>query len=557
MAAEELRQITTDVVVVGSGAGGLLAAATLRQRGIATILVESTDMVGGSSAMSGGALWLPCNPLMGDLGVTDSPAEALEYLDACLGPERPGSTAERRRAYVETAPELLAHLQGLGLEMEAAKGYPDYYPELPGGRVQGRSVECKVTDSDVLGEWRKRCRFTIPLALKGSEAPAFATSLRSVHGFLTAAKVVGWRAVGGGLTGKHLVAGGAALVTGLVKAVLDSGAGLWLDSPMREITRDDDGRVNGVVIERNGVRCHINARRGVLLAAGGFERNQAMREEFLPQPTDARWSSGNEGNQGDAVRLGMELGAATYLLDDAWWGPSFLFADGTSHFALWERTLPHSIIVDRDGRRYFNEAKPYAEAGQDMYAHDAGSGNAVPSYLILDNRHRSRYPLGTWLPGMTPKAAVLRGDIVKARSIQELAAGLGIDEAGLIQTVVEFNVMAKKGTDTAFHRGESAYDRYYADPSVKPNPSLGTIEKGPFWGIRIHPGDLGTKGGLVTDVDGRVLATDGSPIEGLFATGNCTASVMARSYPGAGGTLGPACLFGYRAALALAEVDPR
>lgn len=553
MAAEELRQITTDVVVVGAGAAGLLAAATLRQRGVATILVESTDLIGGSSAMSGGALWLPCNPLMADLGVSDTPADALTYLDACLGPQRPGSTAERRQAYVDTAPALVDHLRALGLDLEASRGYPDYYPELPGGRTQGRSVECRVTDADVLGEWRERCRFTIPLAIKGSEAPGFATSLRTARGFLTAARVVGWRGLGGALARKHLVAGGAALVTGLLKAVLDSGAGLWLESPMREITRDDSGRITGIVIERNQVRCRINARRGVVLTAGGFERNPEMREEFLPAPTDARWSSGNPGNLGDAVRLGMELGAATDLLDDAWWGPSFLFADGTSHFALWERTLPHSIIVNRQGRRYFNEAKPYAEAGHDMYAHDAGRGDAVPSYLILDDRHRSRYPLGRWLPGRTPKRAVLGGDIVKARSIQELADGLGIDEAGLIQTVVEFNAMARKGRDTEFGRGESAYDRYYADPRQKPNPSLGTIEKAPFWGIRVWPGDLGTKGGLVTDADGRVLDGAGEAIEGLFASGNCTASVMARSYPGAGGTLGPACLFAYRAALALAD----
>lgn len=552
-----MSDITTDVVVVGSGAAGLLATATLRTAGIEAILVESTELIGGSSAMSGGALWLPNNHLMGALGESDSLEAAREYLDAIIGDESPGSSRERRDAYLQTAPELAIWLEKLGLRLEVTAGCPDYYPESPGGKTQGRSVESAVVDADVLGEWREHCRFTVPLALTRAEAPWFARSLTTFTGFATAAKVIARRAVLGRVRGKHLVSGGAALVTGLLRNVLDSGAGLWREAPLQRLLTDGEGRVTGVVVLRNGFEMPIHARRGVILCSGGFERNQQMREQYLSSPTDASWSSGNPGNLGHGLRAAIEVGCALDLTDEAWWAPSFRLDDGTAHVALWERTLPHSIIVDSAGDRYFNEACPSADAGQIMYAHEGKHVSSIPSYLIMDNRHRSRYPLTTWLPNWTPRAAVERGDIVKAKSIAELANLLGVDEAGLTASVVRFNDHAKKGKDPDFHRGESAYDRYYADPSQKPNPSLGTIEKPPFWGIRVWPGDLGTKGGIVTDAVGRALRADGTAIDGLYAAGNVTASVMGRTHPGAGGTLGPACVFAYRAALALAATPPR
>lgn len=544
-------ELTTDVVVVGSGAGGLLAAVTARRLGRDVLVLESTELIGGSSAMSGGAMWLPDNPYLAGLGESDSFEKARAYLDEILGPPRPGSTPERRDAYVRTAPELVAWMEQLGMRLEAAAGYPDYYPEAQGGMAQGRSVECQVTDTGIVGPWAERMRITIPVALKGSEAPKFATSLRTPRGFWTAAKVLGGRTLLGRLRGHHNVACGGALVTQLLKACLDAGVTLWTESPLLSLV-ENGGRIAGVLVRHGETEVKITARHGVLLAAGGFERNQSMREEFLPQPTDAAWSSGNPGNVGDAVRLGMAVGAATDLLDDAWWGPSFLFADGTSHFALWERTLPHSIIVDSSGNRYFNEAEPYADAGHHMYARHPRQ-SAVPSFLIVDSRHRNRYPMGLWPPGYTPKKAMADGDVVVARTLISLANKLGIDAAGLVGGVARFNGFVKKGKDLDFGRGASLYDRYYADPTVKPNPSLGSIEKPPFYALRVYPGDLGTKGGLVTDERARVLRPDGSAIEGLYATGNCTASVMARSYPGAGGTLGPAVIFGYLAARDLAS----
>jgi succinate dehydrogenase/fumarate reductase flavoprotein subunit len=239
----------------------------------------------------------------------------------------------------------------------------------------------------------------------------------------------------------------------------------------------------------------------------------------------------------------MAIGAATALMDEAWWGPVFIDSKGTAQFMLWERSLPYGIIVDQSGQRYMNESASYVDCGHWQYERNE-EVPAIPSYLIADARHRKYYPFGTMLPGMTPKEAYESGFMVKADTLAELAQACGIPAENLEATVQRFNEFAANGKDLDFGRGDSAYDRVYSDPSVKPNPNLGEIRQPPFFAVRVWPGDLGTKGGLLTDEHARVLHEDGSVIEGLYAAGNSSASVMGRTYPGPGSTIGPAMVFG-------------
>jgi len=290
----------------------------------------------------------------------------------------------------------------------------------------------------------------------------------------------------------------------------------------------------------------------VLLAAGGFAKNKEMREKY-GSPGSIEWTFVPPGDTGDAIRAGMSFGAATALMDDAWWFPALIDpATGNPIFLLLERSLPHSIIVDSSGARFMNESESYVDAVRHQFERNT-KVPTIPAWLIIDARHRSRYPFGTFTSGFTPKSAFESGFVTKAETLDELATKIGVDPAGLSVTVRRFNDMARKGVDEDFGRGRSAYDRFFGDPRCKPNPNLGTLEKPPFFASRVWPGDIGTRGGLLTDENARVLREDGSPIPRLYATGNTTASVMGRTYPGAGSTLGTAMTFGYVAMNHLAK----
>jgi 3-oxosteroid 1-dehydrogenase len=323
---------------------------------------------------------------------------------------------------------------------------------------------------------------------------------------------------------------------------------VWLRSPLHELVIADS-RVVGVVVHRDGQLQRVRASRGVLLAAGGFARDDAFRSRY--QPVGDAWSSASRGDTGDAIRAGVAAGAATALMDEAWWGPAFVTPDGARIFSIWERSLPGAIIVDQAGSRFVNESASYLDVGRAILERER-QVPPVPCWLVMDAHHRRRYPFGAVPPAYTPSALIRSGFVVKAQSLGELAAKTGIDEAGLGSTVERFNRFAASGADGDFRRGETVYDTYYGDPRVKPNPNLGPIRQPPFWAVRVHPGDLGTKGGLLTDADARVLHEDGMPIPGLYAAGNTSASVMGRTYPGPGGTIGPATVFAHLAVRHLA-----
>jgi 3-oxosteroid 1-dehydrogenase len=346
---------------------------------------------------------------------------------------------------------------------------------------------------------------------------------------------------------------GSAGVARLRLSMIDRNMPLWRKTRLIELIANE-GKVEGAVIEREGKRMNIRATRGVVLAAGGFEKNQAMRDKYLPKPTDTAWSAGVHTNTGDAITAGMAIGAAFKLVDGGWWFP-VLCVPGESipHLAIMEKSYPGTICVNREGKRVANESMNYMAYVKQAFAVHSSEHPSSPLYMIFDANFRSKYLVGplmkaSFRPDFTlPRIYYEKGFLAKADTIDGLAKQMSIDSAGLARTVEMMNTSARTGKDPEFGRGDSAYDRYYGDPTVTPNPCLGPIEKPPFYAVRMELGDFGTQGGLETDPNGQVKNIDGKPIAGLYATGNCAAAILP-TYPGPGSTLGPAMTFAYRAA---------
>jgi 3-oxosteroid 1-dehydrogenase len=549
---------TVDLLIVGTGAGAMATAIRAHDRGGSALLVEKTHLYGGSSAMSGGSLWIPNNHLMAAAGVHDSPEEALTYLKHLTRGEVPEPKLAR---YVETAPRMLRYMdERAGLHMQSMLTYTDYYPEAPGGKPGGRSVEPHHFDARRLGDEFTNMREPAIQELVMGRVSMTATEahhLLARHpgwiGLTTRIMSRYWLDVAGRLASKRdrCLSLGNALIGMLRRALMDRSVPLWRSTAAREIVVES-GRVVGAVVEQNGRTLRLRATKGLVLAAGGFESNDDMRRQYLPNPTKAEWTTANPGNTGDAIRMGMALGAAVDLMDDAWWGPTTVVPGETrARMLVIEKGLPGSIFVNKRGERFLNEATPYNDICKQMYAHNTPESPSVPAYMVFDATYRKKYPLGPFFPGSQqpdwalPKQLKEARYLKKADTLDELAAQLGIDAAGLKASVEKINRYAREGRDRDFHRGESLFDRYYGDEKVKPNPCLAPLDKAPYYGLVVYPGDLGTKGGLRTDVSSRVLTKDGAPIDGLYAIGNTSASVMGRTYPGAGGTMGPAMTFGF------------
>ncbi|MCB8929449.1 MAG: FAD-binding protein [Ardenticatenaceae bacterium] len=546
---------TTDVLVVGSGGGGMTAALVAKQAGLDTLLVEKTEAYGGSTALSGGGLWIPNNYLLKQDGLDDSFEKARTYMANTVGDRIP---QDRQDAYLKNAPEMVEYLVANSqVRFHRSKGYADYHPERPGGMVDGRALEASPFDGRTLGEDLDQMRkgdIEIPagLAFTSSEFNKLGMIMSTWKGKETAVKV-GLRTIYNMIAGVKYITLGGALIGRLRLSLKEANVPLWLNTPLKELIFEDDAVV-GVAVEREGRPMNIRARKGVILAAGGFAHNQAMREEFQQGPVNHEWSSANKGNTGEAIQLGMKAGAAVDLMDDAWWGPSSMMPDGTPMFHVGERSYPGGIIVNSAGRRFTNESASYVKAVHAMYENNREDAQSVPATFIMDHRYRSKYIFGMLFPMQPiPEEYLETGYIKKADTLEELAVKCGIDPQGLVDEVKRFNEFARKGVDEDYRRGDSAYDRYYGDPTVEPNPCLAPLDQPPFYAVTMVPGDLGTKGGLVTDANAQVLRGDGSPIAGLYAIGNNSASVMGNIYPGAGSTIGPAMAFGYVAAKHLAN----
>jgi 3-oxosteroid 1-dehydrogenase len=547
-----------DVVVVGSGAAGMAAALTAQRHGLRAVIVEKASNFGGSTARSGGGVWIPNNTVLIAAGVRDTPELARNYLHSIVGDV---VAPERIDTYLERGPEALAFLlKNSPLRMQWVPDYSDYYPEAPGGRIGGRSVEPKPFDLKDLGADRVTLEpdySKAPLNVAVTQADfRWATLMMRHPKGIARVLRIGLRWVWAMITRKDLVVRGQAFAAALRVGLTRAGVPVLLDTPLEDLHVEDDV-VTGVIVTQNGQQRLLRAKHGVVLACGGFEHNSAMREQYQRAPIGSDWTVGAKANTGDGILAGERLGAALDLMDDAWWGPSIPLTGGP-WFCLAERTLPGGIMVNDRGRRFMNESLPYVEAVHKMYGGEFGRGEGpgenIPCWMIMDQRYRNRYvfagvPARRPLPGRWYQAGV----VVKAGSIAELAAKIGLPGDALTATIERFNGFVGEGKDADFHRGDSGYDRYYGDPTIKPNPCLSRIDQAPFYAVVMVPGDLGTKGGLRTDVHGRVVREDGSVIDGLYAAGNVSAPVMGHTYAGPGATIGPAITFGYVAALDIAE----
>src|SRR4051794_37005107 len=545
-----------DVVVVGAGGARVCAPLAAATQGLDVVRVEKSGYFGGSTARSGGGVWMPGNAALRAAGQVpaDDMEQAKLYLDSIVGDDVP---KVRRDTYLERGPEVLDFIHDhTPVRFQWVPQYSDYHPEAPGGRAAGRSCEPVPLDARLLGRELDRLhpqytKAPANMIVTQADFRKISLGLRTWRGPATMVKVLLNRVVSG-LLRRRMYAMGNAIAIGLRKGLMDAGVPVVYDTELTGLELDG-GRVAGARVRHDGREVVVRARRGVILGSGGFEKNLELRERYQPHPTSVDWTTGSQFNDGGGILAGAEAGAATDLVDDAWWGPTIPLPNGP-WFCLAERNLPGSIIVNQAGRRYMNEALPYVEAVHAMYDGEATGVGHVPSWLVIDQRYRNRYLFAGLSPRQPfPGRWLKQGVVKKAATVEALAAEIDVPAEVLAETIDRFNGFARSGVDADFHRGESAYDKYYSDPTVKPNPSLHVIDRAPFYAVKIVPGDLGTKGGLVTDERARVLRADGSVIEGLYAAGNASSAVMGHTYAGPGATIGPALAFGYLAALDIAQ----
>lgn len=549
------------MLVVGSGGGGMTAALTAHAASLDALVIEKSSHFGGSTALSGGGIWVPGAPAQRREGYSPPPEGVVEYLRQITD----GLVTEARiRQYVDAAPQMLEFLEKLSrwLEFVWKPGYADYYPELSGGSELGSTINVPPIDLRKLGPDEQTLLQPLALAPKGiwlgpKELRSFYRIRQSWAGKGVLLKLIA-RMVRARVFGERIAAIGQSLAARLRLAMRDQGIPLWLDSPMVELLTDAGGAVTGALVERGGTTQRIGARRGVILASGGFDHDLAWRKEELPV-IEQDWSFGNPAAVGDGIRAGQKVGAATELLDEAWWFPAIQWPDGRMQFMLNERMMPAQFIVNGAGRRFINEAAPYMDFGHAMIDGQKSGVTHIPCWLITDHRSWNRYVIGGHLPiprirgapvptGRRIPAAWLESGVVKAAtSWEEMAAKIGVPAAELAETARRFNELARNGHDDDFDRGDSVYDNYYGDPTL-PNPNLYPLGDPPYYAFRIVLGDLGTSGGLSVDEHARVLRPDGTVVRGLYAVGNTSAPVMGRSYAGAGATIGPAMTFGFVAA---------
>ena len=556
-----------DVVVVGSGAGGMTAALCSQAAGLSAVVVEKSDRYGGTSAVSGGGIWIPCNDQMAGAGISDSYDEALRYLQHLTGGEVPQSRLE---AYLRKAPEMVRTLENdFDVRFKSVVKYPDYFPDQPGGKPGARTMQPAAFDASKLGDEFERQREpykgTLVLGrVTMDQVEAHVLFSRSAGWIWLILKLMwnywtdfAWRRRSWRDRRQVL---GQGLVAQLRYAMLSRKIPLQLETALESLV-EEGGRVTGVVVRQGGKTRRLRAKRGVVLATGGFEWNQQMRDEFLPKPSKIEWSATPGSNTGDGIQAGRKLGAALKFMDLQWGTPCVLVPGSPVASAIFvERSLPGCVMVNQAGQRFCNEAAPYTETVNAIYADHAKTGGCVPSWLVFDSRFRTNYPTGPLMPtNVVPEKKLpanwLGKVYFKAATLDALAAQIGVDAAGLADTVTKMNVYAVTGKDPEFGKGNNEFDRYYADPRVTPNPCLAPIVQAPFYAMPLVPGDIGTKGGLATDEHARVLREDGAVINGLYAVGNCSAAVMGRTYAGPGATLGPAMTFAYLAAQHLFKGD--
>jgi 3-oxosteroid 1-dehydrogenase len=542
---------SVDLLIVGSGGGGMVAALAAIDAGIEPLVVEKQALVGGSTGMSGGMVWLPNNPLMQSEGIEDSHEDGLAYFDDVVGDIGEASSPARREMFLSAGVEMLNFLLCKGIRMVRCPGWSDYYPNSKGGNAAGRSVEGVPFDAAALGDWSDRVQPSMAknygFVLRTNELRSVQYFNRSPRAFAVATRVF-LRTRAARIRRREILTNGASYIGQLLKALIDAGKGdprVWINTAMDDLIVED-GKVVGARLTRDGSTLNVEARRGVLLAAGGFGHNADMRRQYsADQPNEGKWSIANAGDTGEVLRTAMRLGAKTDLLDEAWWLPMAFIADPLAASLGSGRQRPGAIYVDGTGRRFCNESNSYVEVGKAMYAN-----KAVPCWQVFDQGYVGRYVVGAnpFAKRRVPEALIEKGVIKRADTLEGLARELGVPADELTQTVRRFNEFARQGLDPDFGRGQSAYNDCLGDPGHRPNAALGPIDRGPYFATRIFPGDVGTCGGVITNEYAQVIDEQDRVIDGLYATGNITATVMGRTYLGAGGSIANTMVFGYVAA---------
>ena len=541
---------SVDLLIAGSGGGGMVAALAALDSGIEPLVVEKQALVGGATGMSGGMVWLPNNPLMQAEHVPDSHEDGMAYFDDVVGDIGEASSPARREAFLTAGNEMIDFLVGKGVRLARCPGYTDYYPNHKGGNTAGRSVEGIPYDAAALGDWGDKLQrmdknWNRGFVVKTSELVIVQYFNRSPRAFALAIRVF-LRTRLARLLGRDVLTNGASLIGQMLKVLIDHGEPpVWTNTAMDDLIVED-GRVVGARLIRDGASLNVQARKGVLLAAGGFSRNADMRRRYSgDQPNEAKWSVSNPGDTGEVLQTAMALGAKTDLLDEAWWLPSVFVADPRARAVGSGRQRPGAIYVDGTGRRFCNESNSYVEVGKAMYAN-----KAVPCWQIFDEGYVRRYvsSANPFQKRRLPEEVIEQGSVLRADTISDLARQIDVPADALENTVKRFNEFAAKGQDPDFGRGQSAYNICLGDPGYKPNAALGPIDRAPFYAAKVFPADVGTCGGVVTNEHAQVLDEQDRVIDGLYATGNITATVMGRNYLGAGGSIAYTMIFGYVAA---------
>lgn len=548
---------SVDLVIAGSGGGGMVAGLAALDCGLEPLILEKQPLVGGSTGLSGGIVWLPNNPLMRTDGIADSHEDGLAYLADVVGDIGAPSSPERREMFLTAGHEMINFLTRKGVALIRCAGWSDYYPNHKGGNASGRAVEGIPFDAARLGDWSDKVQ---PPLAKNYGYVVLTNELRSVQYFNRAPRAfavasrVFLRTAIARARRRQLLTNGASLIAQMLKALIDLSDGnppLWTEAAMTDLVVDD-GRVVGVRVVRDSKSLAVEARKGVLLAAGGFGHNKQMRRRYSgDQPNEGKWSIANAGDTGEVLEAAMRLGAKTDLLDEAWWLPSVFIANGGAVAASLGsgRQRPGAIYVDSTGRRFCNESNSYVEVGKAMYAN-----KAVPCWMIFDEGYVRRYvtsasPLKTLRRNQPlPPELIESGAVTRAATIADLAHQIDLPADELARTIQRFNQFSAKGLDPDFGRGQSAYNDCLGDPGYRPNAAIGPLDTAPYYATRVLPADVGTCGGVITNEHAQVLDEQDRVIEGLYATGNTTATVMGRTYPGAGASIASSMVFGYVAA---------
>ena len=551
---------TYDVIVVGSGAAGMTAALRAADLGLRVLIVEKAHKYGGTSATSGGVAWI-ANHGLG--GTTDTREESLTYLDAVIqGP----INRTRLEAYVDTGREMLQFLVRLGINF-IPMPWPDYFAELPGSRAD-RSLVMPMWDGRRLGDKFPLVREQFP---RFKLFNRYAMNLEET--FTIAARGKGWRRMLAGVITRYWkdrttrkitrrdrwFTSGNAIIGPLLEQLTSKNVEIRLETKLDELIVEH-GKITGVNVSRFGTAHKISARHGVVICAGGFEWNQELRDRFYPVKTSIWWTSTPQGaNTGEALLAAEKIGAATEHTEEGWWAPTMIMPSASAsnfeevHQAVFDVGRPGAVCVNRNGDRFVNESCSYDRFGAGMVADHKATGANLPCWMVFDAVFRAKFTAGGFLPAAIMSDKSIPIDwwdhyIFKSETVADLAKKIQLDPEKLIDVVRRINEYAAHGMDTEFGRGSTIYDQAFGDPTCKPNPALGPLQKAPFYAIPIHLGDLGTKGGLKADARARVLDRNDQPIAGLYAAGNATGSPFGLNYPGAGGTIGPAMVFGYIAA---------